>query len=245
MTTDLLSGQPETTIPMGSDVNVSPSPGAPPTQPLVPSLPVDVEVELGGKKFKVAPELAEVIKAMRTPPEPAPQQQIVYAQPPAQQPPSDPLDGLEQLWYTRPREAYQFLEERITNKVRQEYTAERNRERTWESFYSKHPDLKPWTHFVQAAYAKNVTMLGNMTVEKGLDRLAELTREELLAATSGFRHNAPTQTPPVITEGASSSSPAGTPVVAPTEPPSSLTAALKARKAQRRQSMATQRTSTR
>lgn len=245
MSNDLLTGQPEATIPMGNDVTVSPNPNAPPTQPLAPSLPVDVEVELNGKKFRVNPELAEVIKAMKAQPEPQPQQQIVYAQPPQPQQQADPLEGLEQMWYTRPREAYDFLEKRITQKVRQEYMAERNREKTWDTFYSKHPDLKPWTHFVQAAYAKNVTMLGNMSVEKGLDKLAELTREELLAATSGFRHNAPTQTPPVITEGASSSSPQTTPAQAPAEPPSSLTAALKARKAQRRQSMAIQRTSTR
>lgn len=245
MTDDLLRGQPETSIPMGADVSVSPTPGSPPTQPLSPPIPVDVEVELNGKKFKVTPELAEVIKAMKASPEPQPQQQVVFAPPPTQQQQADPLEGLEQLWYTRPREAFQFLEERITKKVRAEYMAERSREKTWETFYSKHPDLKPWTHFVQAAYSKNQSMLGNMSVDKGLDKLAELTRTELLAATSGFRHNVPTQTPPVITEGSSSSTPQATPAPAQTEPPSSLTAALKARKAQRRQSMAMIQRSTR
>jgi hypothetical protein len=69
---------------------------------------------------------------------------------------------------------------RVAKQLRAEYQQDRGRTEFWSGFYDRHSDLRNDRDLVELILDRNLKDLADMPVEKGYDRLAELTRERIL-----------------------------------------------------------------
>lgn len=197
--------------------------------PVAPAATEVVEYNLGGKVFKVDPELARHLAA----------REAAFVPPPPPPPPvaaqEDPDAELDNLWYTNPREAARRIRDSVKTEIYREYQVEQSQRQFWGKFYSDNPDLAKADSFVRATLNQYAQMLAPMDVATGQAKLAELTRTSLLAATQGFRQNVPAAAPALAespsTPGARPSAQAAEPVE---KAPMSLSETLRARRQARR-----------
>jgi hypothetical protein len=69
------------------------------------------------------------------------------------------------------------MEERVRNQVLQEVNIQQRRRDFWQAFYSSYPHLKVHEDEVNVCMANNLDEIGNLPLEQGLHKLAELTDE--------------------------------------------------------------------
>lgn len=152
---------------------------------------------------------------------------------PAPQPKAeDDEPDWDKLLYDNPKEAMRLHGERVASRVKQELTAQYQRENGqklfWEKFYDKNKDLKDDTDLVEVTLKANLNDLANIPVEDAMKKLADLTRDRIMRYAGGK----PKGGKKAMAEGAAPPMP---PKASPEpEAPSSLSDIIKARARKRR-----------
>lgn len=75
------------------------------------------------------------------------------------------------------------LEQNITKKIEQKYTAHETAKQTWNKFYQEYPDLRGYEDLVDLSKSRIWSEVENLPVDQGLERIARATRDRL----SGIR----------------------------------------------------------
>jgi hypothetical protein len=96
------------------------------------------------------------------------------------QPPKATEPDINTLWFENPAAAAKRIKEETARELREEYQTERNREKFWDTFYRKHDDLREDDWVVEAQLARHGHELVDLPVPQAQDKLAELTRNEIL-----------------------------------------------------------------
>lgn len=140
----------------------------------------------------------------------------------------------DDLLFTNPKEAMRLHGEQIRRDVKAElqgeYQKDQGEKAFWTDFYAKNKDLQTDKDLVQFMLSKSMAELGDMPVEKAMDRLADLTRQTILGY--GNRHGGEKRRSRAVVEGANP--PASRAAPTPADRPTTLSDILKARKAARR-----------
>lgn len=151
-----------------------------------------VEVEINGVKHMMPKEAAEAyqsqldtLMATNYQPDPEPEPE------PNSTPDQD--EEMAELMYTDPKEYTRRLTESIREDLKTEYSQDQQQRQFWSDFYSKHEDLnRSRDHaIVLAVMEQNMSALKGMDQEAASDKLAELTREKILAIASSFGAKSP------------------------------------------------------
>jgi len=142
-----------------------------------------VAVNVGGQTLELPADQAALIQAdqaasqdrydalqVATPPEPSDRSQ-------------DDMVPLEDLLFTDPKAALAQLTQQITQTVRGEYQQDQASKQFWNDFYIENPDLREEDHLVQAVLNRELGTLENMRGKTGRDKLAELTKGDILRIT--------------------------------------------------------------
>lgn len=153
----------------------------------------------------------------------------------------DPNEVLSTKWFEAPTEAAKMLEERVYQRVANEYQQREAQKSFWDGFYRKNDDLREDEFIVEAVLSKNSDELLNLTVPKAQERLAELTRQELLRLTRKVKVSDDQSRSRVVSEPASGTR-VPKPQVDEDEGPKSIGDVIRARAAARRQPRTATRT---
>lgn len=214
------------------------------------------EVVVGGRTLRLPHEEAEAVRAeqRRYQEDMARAQQAAQARPAQEynQPASQPAgyenrgpatqqddDDLENLLFTDPKKALEIhgqkVEERVSQRLRQEYQAEQATQNFWDEFYRDNPKLKSHDDIVKLVLNQNMNELSAMPVDSAKVELANRASQKILdIAKSTGQSGAATSR--ARTEGAS-----GQPAPKPKpkapddeDKPTSLSEVLRKRREQRR-----------
>ena len=174
----------------------APGPGGTPTP-----APTLVEVEIGGVKMKVAEDVASAITKQKEESQGAVEEAEARAADatraaaiPAPQPKEgekrDPFAYLGDQLFEDPAAALrgfaQLMKQNITSDLTGKYQAASNEKEFWADFYETNPDLKEFKLQVDGVTDKNMSKIGSLPVDKAVDRIADLTRKELLRISNKF-----------------------------------------------------------
>ena len=184
----ILTGAPEGTppqAPQATEIGLTPA-------PTIPAGPDLIDYPVGDKTYKVERSFIEALnRSTQAPPTAAPA-------PPA----TPPEDDLDTLWYTNPRRAAEMVRRQAVDEVSTLYRQEQFWSKFWGDFSSQNPDLVPARQFAQGILNSRLDEFAPLSAEAGIKRLAEMTREQLTAATVNLRANVPAP-PPTLAEGSS------------------------------------------
>lgn len=203
-------------------------PAAPAPQGAAPAAPAQVEVEVDGQKFLVDAAVAKALQSKKE--EPA--QVTSPAQPAAPAKPEDKKIEIDvERMFSDPAGFVSDLTDRIKREVRAESehksALDKAREVFWGKFYADHEDLKDADLVVKTVMTRDFNEISVMPVDKQQGEIAERTRKELIKL--GVRREAKATAPAAIVEGGDTSLPPeahGTPRVAASDVPASITAIM-------------------
>lgn len=204
-----------------------------------------VEVEIGNQTFQVSKDVAEAYKAQqrkeRTARQPAPEQpssQTRTADIRTEEEQEDD-DDIDTLLFTNPRLALEMygrkIEDRVTQKLTQQYQQSQAQTQFWQTFYKSHPELEQDDFIVKSVLARDWDELSTMTGKDALDELADRSKEAVLAI-AGRHGGAKREDRSTSVEGASSKSESQSQKQksqSQPEGPQSLSAAIRQRKRQK------------
>lgn len=177
--------------------------------PVDPPPPVDPVVkQLQEMQAKLDRQAEEITQLRRATPPPAVKE--------PQAPADDDIDW-DQEFFASPKKALarhaEIVEKKVTDRLTAAYGRDRSTQAFWDQFYGKHPDLKTDHDLVDITLKSNLGEMSSMSVDKAMERLADLTRERILRYAG---NNGKPRAPKPKAEGASSSGGGGKPTK-PTE----------------------------
>ena len=140
-----------------------------------------VTVSVGGTTIEVSSEQAALIQAEQAASQDAIQQAQTLGEPAPRE--QDEVVPIEELLFTDPKAALEQLTAQITNTVRGEYQQDQSSKKFWDDFYIENPDLREEDHLVKAVLDRELGTLENMRGKVGRDKLAELTKGDILRIT--------------------------------------------------------------
>ena len=174
MADDMIQGTPDTGTP--SQQNSAPTPPA--------TEPTTVTVRVGDVEYRVPPDLAVKIAEWQRPPQ-------SQTPPPPPQPPQQPdRDDWETLWFENPKQAVQKLEERIVNRVYQEYRAAEAQKAFWQDFYREHPDLERFDRVAKTTLNERFREWADLPIPVAKRELANAVRAELAMIAESYKSTA-------------------------------------------------------
>lgn len=155
--------------------------------------PTTVEIEVDGKKLTVQPEVKAALDAAAK----AAKDAGVAAQevetrlkaqldelqkklPQDKQQPSDPLDGIDTLLFSNPKEAARKLLDQAKAELRAEMGVTDAQKQFWSDFYDAYPELKGDDLVVKAIMGRDFADLKPLKLEEAIKKLGESTEEYLL-----------------------------------------------------------------
>jgi len=157
-------------------------------------------VTIGGKTFQMEPEVAASIQAEQT----SYQEQVSTAEAatlavevagkeaPGREQDADEGEGtgIADLMFTDPEAYDKQLRESIKTDIRAEYQQDQARQTFWDEFYRENTDLADKKWMVEGVLARRLDSIGKLSGRPGRDKLAELTKGEILGlieSTKGVR----------------------------------------------------------
>lgn len=214
----------------------------------VPASGSTESLELGGQSFQVPREFAEAWRQE--------QQSMRGLQEEFQQTRQE-LDGMRGTWdqmrrvfapeqqgpdlatqiYTDPNAAFQTLENRIVDRVTNLYTQDQTAQRFWTDFYTEHEELRPFDGLVRSTIQANPTLAQQPNTAEGRAAVAKEVRAVAMSIAKQFGGNRAPQLRAVESGGGvARSAPSDTPPQETEEAagPQSINAAMKARRAEKR-----------
>lgn len=156
--------------------------------------PTEVEVKLGDKSLKVAPEVAEALKIAQKAAEEAgiavtslktqlseKDAALAAAKQPAK-PVKQDGDGLDVLLFTDPDKAIQQITQNILAQVSANQTRTSNQEQFWKEFYKENKDLEDADGYVRYVFARDFDAMhkSGMNVGDAIKKLGTTVKGELL-----------------------------------------------------------------
>lgn len=145
-----------------------------------------VEVVIAGQTVKLAPETAALIEAEQTAASAAATQSQLASEPIASGDGDRSDDADAELMFSDPAQWKKNLVEGIRKEVTADYSADQQRKGFWDDFYRENDDLRGEDYLVQATLNRHFSVLENMKGRPGRDRLAELTKKDILALTKKY-----------------------------------------------------------
>lgn len=146
-----------------------------------------VEVVIAGQTIKIDSTAALLLDTERT--QLAQQQQAPVEAPVADDRASDE-EGYAELLFSDPNAAIKKLKAEMRQEIAADYNADQSRRDFWDDFYRENTDLRDEDHLVQATLSKHISALENMRGKAGRDKLAELTKKDILNLTKKYNKSA-------------------------------------------------------
>jgi len=114
-------------------------------------------------------------------------QQTLHPQPP------QPQEDLAQVWYTDPTRAAKMVEERTERRLEQKFSTVLAERDFWDNFYRQHEHYRDDTRLVRMLAGEHFQELMALpTVQQRIDRLGQLTGNEILRISRKVRQQEPT-----------------------------------------------------
>lgn len=153
-----------------------------------------VEIEIGGKKYKVDSETAAAyqaeVKRLSTPTRE--RVEVIRDRPVEAKAPEKPSiydRGAKEI-FTNPKQFLTEFASEIRKEVMQEvggrYTQDQGIRQFWSDFYSDNPDLKKADSLVQATLNEHVNELADLPTKQAAKKLAELSHERIMGIATSF-----------------------------------------------------------
>lgn len=186
----ILTGAPEAApapspqTPQVAEIGLTPPP---------PPGPDIIDYAVGGKTYRVERGFIDMLN-----------QSLQPQAAPAPAAPA-PEDDISTIWYTDPKRAAEMVRKQAVEEVSSLYRQEQFWTGFWRDFDSQNPDLVPARGFAQNLLNNQLMHqqdFSSLSPAEGLKRLAVVTREQLMAATTNLRANVPAPLP-ALAEGAS------------------------------------------
>lgn len=166
-----------------------------------------VDVDLGGKKFKIdknalaeieklrgdagaSKGLLEEVRALTENLKGSKPKGKKKEEEQADEGDDDVPEGAELEMFTDPKgflkKFADKLRKKITKELTNNYRADQSSKDFWGSFYGEYPELKQYKKQVEAVLEDKMREIGNLSVEEGMKKLADYTRAELLKIAKQF-----------------------------------------------------------
>lgn len=193
--------------------------------------PETEEVEIGGVRTVLPKEAAEALRSQMS----SYEQQLEEArhtrpsEPPSPTPEPQPEDNWEDLWFSDPAKAVERLKTDIRTELTGEYQRERALEKWWGDFDRENPQLADKRWLTQAVMNEEWDEIKDLSPTAGRRKLAELTKERIM----GLAPQTPRQPDDTATLEGGGSGPDLRVVNAGSDTPQTLSAAIRAKAAQR------------
>ncbi len=143
------------------------------------------EVEIGGIRYMVAPAVASAMRTKAADPD-IPVRKVeddLIVE-------DDPLQVDELALFSDPDAYLKKFGEDLTNKIkkdlRKEYGQQSSQDNFWRDFYGENPELSKYKDIVKLVLNKNINTLGEMTVDKSIPELVNMSRAYILQMSKDF-----------------------------------------------------------
>lgn len=150
--------------------------------------PAKVKVKLQGREFEVDKDVGELLASQhRALTEKISQQEQMIQQlmdsSSEDSKPSDDSDDFDSQFFTNPRAVIEAEIEKVKQELTQQYTqaqqAEKQAKVFWDTFYTKHNDLKDHDKLVKRILNENYNSWASLPVDEAMEKLSTSVKDEL------------------------------------------------------------------
>jgi hypothetical protein len=118
-------------------------------------------------------------------------------------------DQIQEVWFSDPKKAASLLRQQVKSEYEVERSAERNRERFWQDFYEKNPDLKRVERIVQSVVKEKLPEIQKLPSDREVSEFLSKETRDIIGLVGKAFSKTETRLPsePAVSFGASGETP--------------------------------------